>query len=105
MNAFAHGLSDEALRMITAVFREHPEVSLVKVFGSRAKGTHAPQSDIDLAAWGELDPLRAEAIASDLEDLPLPNRFDVQAFDHIAHEPLREHIERVGIAIYERENG
>jgi hypothetical protein len=32
--------------------------------------------------------------------LPLPYRYDVQAFDAITFLPLREHIERVGIPLY-----
>jgi hypothetical protein len=35
-----------------------------------------------------------------LDDLPLPYRFDVRALNAITLMPLREHIERVGIAIY-----
>lgn len=83
------------------VLRRHPEISLVKLFGSRAKGTHTERSDVDLAVWGEVDPLRAEAIAAELEELPLPYRFEVTAFAHIANPALREHIDRVGIPLYE----
>ena len=74
----------------------------MKLFGSRAKGVHQPRSDVDLAVWGELDDLGAEAIAAELDDLPLPYRYDVKAFETIAFTPLREHIERVGLSIYER---
>jgi hypothetical protein len=46
--------------------------------------------------------LRAEAIAEELEELPLPYRFDVKAYDAIGYAPLREHITRVGITLYRR---
>jgi len=49
---------------------------------------------------GEIEPLRAETIAADLDELPLPYRFEVQSWEHIHHQPLREHIKRVGILIY-----
>jgi uncharacterized protein len=49
---------------------------------------------------GEIEPLRAEAIAAELEELPLPYRFDVQSLAHIQHRPLLEDIQRVGILIY-----
>ena len=68
------------------------EGGLVTLFGSRAKGTHSVRSDVD--------PLRAEALAAELDELPLPYRFEVQSFEHITHRPLREHIERVGIPLY-----
>ena len=88
------------LALLRGVFQRHPEISAVKLFGSRAKGTHAPNSDVDLAVWGEVDELRAEAIAAELDDLPLPYHYDVQAFAAIKLQPLREHIERVGISLY-----
>lgn len=93
-------LTATELDMMRAVFRRHPEVAAVTLFGSRAKGTHNARSDVDFALGGEVTPLRAEAIAAELEELPLPYRFDVQALAHIRHVPLREHIERVGIRIY-----
>lgn len=97
------GLTTAELAMIGEVCARHPEVSIAKIFGSRAKGTAAPNSDVDLALWGEIDPLGAEAIAAELDDLPLPYRYDVKAFDSINLPELREHIERVGIVIYKRE--
>ena len=88
------------LALLRGVFRQHPEVTTVKLFGSRAKGTHVAQSDVDLALWGDVDVLQAEAIAAELDELPLPYRYDVQPFGAIELRPLREHIERVGIVLY-----
>jgi predicted nucleotidyltransferase len=78
------------------VLNLHPEVSQVKLFGSRAKGCHTPASDIDLALWG-VDALQAEAIAAELDELPLPYRFDIKAFESIKQDSMREHIQRRGI--------
>jgi hypothetical protein len=55
---------------------------------------------VDLALTGSLGALGAEAIAAELEELPLPYRFDVHDLAAITHPPLLEHIERVGIEIY-----
>lgn len=93
-------LSSEAVALISDVLRRHPRVSAAILFGSRAKGTHTAGSDVDLAVEGNVSPLEAEAIAGDLEELPLPFRFEVQPLAAIRHEALREHIARVGIAIY-----
>jgi predicted nucleotidyltransferase len=93
-------LTPDELSLVAGVFRRHPEVASAKIFGSRAKGTHTPRSDVDLAVWGAVDAIRAEAIAAELEELPLPYHFDVQPFDSIKLGSLREHIERVGIAVY-----
>jgi len=93
-------LTPAEIALLVGVFRRHPEITAVKLFGSRAKGTHAPNSDIDLALWGDVDDLRAEAIAAELDELPLPYHYDVQPFHTINLAPLREHIERVGIPLY-----
>jgi len=96
-------LKADELALLRRVFERHPEVTAVKLFGSRAKGTAAPSSDIDLALWGEVDALRAEAIAAELDELPTPYKFDVKPFHLIKLRPLCEHIERVGITVYPAE--
>jgi len=88
------------LEMVRSVFRLHPEVKSATLFGSRARGTHSDRSDVDLVIAGDVEPLRAEAIASELDELPLPYRFEVQPLAHIHYRPLLEHIRRVGILIY-----
>lgn len=93
-------LQPDEIEQMLGVFRRHPEIKAVKLFGSRAKGDHRPYSDVDLAIWGDVDALRAEAIAGELDELPLPYRYDVMPFAAIRLEPLREHIERVGILLY-----
>jgi hypothetical protein len=55
---------------------------------------------VDLAVWGDVDDLRAEAIAAELDELPLPFRFEVKPFDLIKLPTLRQHITRVGIPVY-----
>jgi len=93
-------LTDSEIALVRDVFRRHPEVSSVTLFGSRAKGTASGRSDVDLAVRGDVTPLQAEAIAAELDDLPLPYRFEVQPVARIRHQPLRDHIERVGVCIY-----
>jgi uncharacterized protein len=88
------------LDLLKSVFVRHPEVTAVTLFGSRAKGTHSPQSDIDLALSGPVNALRAEAIAAELEELPLPYRFDVQTLEGLNNRALLEHIQRVGVVLY-----
>jgi predicted nucleotidyltransferase len=88
------------LELVRSLLRQHPEIESATLFGSRAKGTHSDRSDVDLALVGFLGALGAEAIAAELEELPLPYRFDVQALAAITHTPLLEHIARVGMVIY-----
>ena len=93
-------LTARELNLIRTVFRQYPEVTSATVFGSRAKGTHTGRSDVDLVVTGDVPPLRAEAIAAALDELPLPYQFEVQALEHVHYGPLLEHIKRVGILIY-----
>jgi len=98
MNAL--GLSESETALLRSVLSRHPEVTGAVLFGSRAKGTALPSSDIDLALEGVFDPLKAEAIASELDELPLPYKFDVRALACIRSAPLLEHIARVGNRVY-----
>jgi predicted nucleotidyltransferase len=95
-----HGLKFDELNLVRSVFLRHPEIETVTVFGSCAIGTHSDRSDVDLAVTGAIEPLQAEAIASELDELPLPYRFEVQSLAHVHHQPLLDHIRRVGIQIY-----
>lgn len=98
------GLSEQELESIRRVLRRFREVESAKLFGSRAKGTARANSDIDVALWGPLTPLMEARIRGELDELPLPYSFDVQAYDSIRHEPLREHIDRVGQIFYVRDS-
>jgi predicted nucleotidyltransferase len=98
-------LEPAELELVRSVLRHHPEVVSATLFGSRAKGTHTPRSDVDLALAGPLGALGAEAISAELEELPLPYRFDVHALAAITHAPLLAHIERVGVEIYPETGG
>jgi nucleotidyltransferase substrate binding protein (TIGR01987 family) len=95
-------LSEEEIRMMEPIFRQCSGLTGVILFGSRAKGTATARSDVDLALEGVDDVLLAESLRGELEDLAIPYRFDVQIRDRITHQALREHIDRVGIRIWQR---
>lgn len=97
------GLAQSELELMRGVFRRIPEIREVVLYGSRAKGTYRPESDIDLALVGVEDEVQAEAVADELEELPLPYRFDVKARSAITFPLLQEHISRVGITFYRRD--
>lgn len=94
------GLTDSEQELIREVLRRHSDVAEAKIFGSRAKGDFQPNSDVDLALWGKISMWVLAAIAGELDELPLPYTFDVQAYDAIRHPPLRQHIDRVGRSFY-----
>lgn len=95
----ADDLNEQEWDLIRSVLLAHPELTEVKLFGSRAKGTAKPNSDIDLALFGAIDAIQAQSIQAELEELPLAYKFDVQHYGSIQHEALREHIDRVGVRV------
>jgi len=62
-------LKPAEMDMVRVVFRLHPEIETVTLFGSRAKGAHSDRSDVDLVVTGDVAPLRAESIAAELDEL------------------------------------
>ncbi|MEI8243643.1 MAG: nucleotidyltransferase domain-containing protein [bacterium] len=88
---------------IQAVFAQYPAVEEVVLYGSRAKGTFKPGSDIDLTirehGMSLDDVLRLE---TQLDDLLLPYKVDLSLFRQIQHAPLLEHIQRAGVSFYVR---
>lgn len=96
------GLTDRERELLNEVFSRHDWLDRVVVFGSRAKGTARPNSDIDLCVHGSSDPLLLETLKMALDDLPLPYRFDVLAEGDISHPPLQDHIKRVGVVLYRK---
>ena len=98
------GLSAEELSVLNASFAGHPHIEQVKLYGSRAKGTFTDRSDIDLAAFGST--LTRSDIADvllDLDDSNIPYQVDLQQFDDLKNRRLIDHINRVGVVIYQRE--
>src|ERR1041384_6484382 len=96
------GLDARARALVQSVLARPPQVSEARVFGSRALLRHRPESDIDLAVYGEVDDALAQRIQGELDELPLPYAFDVCAYPQIRHSPLREHIDRVGRQLFVR---
>ena len=99
-NGAGSGLDAEELSQLQALYSCYPEIRKVILFGSRAKGTARKNSDIDLAVDGIENPLAIESLSMELDELPLPYRFDLQTMSTIKNQSLLEHIERVGIVIY-----
>jgi len=96
-------LPSGALEKISAVLTRHPGVTSAILFGSRAKGVNREASDIDIALNGDVSPLQAEAIKAELEELSLPQTFDLCVLERIPVS-VREHIDSVGIPIFSKSN-
>ena len=99
-----YGLKEETVSDIKAVFAGCKDIETVILYGSRAKGNYKKGSDIDLTLTGN-------NLCSDIvfkvdrliEELYLAYTFDISIFANIRNQSLIDHIERVGIVFYERE--
>jgi predicted nucleotidyltransferase len=98
-----HGLSETAVECIREVLARFPEVEKAVLYGSRAKGTHRPGSDIDLTLHGsDLGQSLLARIDEELDELLLPYQMDLSLFASLTHPALLDHIRRVGVVLYER---
>ena len=99
-----HGLSDNAVQRIASVLARHPEVNRAVLYGSRAKGSYRPGSDIDLTLFGDrLNDTSLMRLRNELDDLLLPYKLDLSAFATLTYPELIDHIRRVGVVLYERQ--
>lgn len=96
------GLPETVLTLLHTYFANHPQITQVVIYGSRAMGRETPGSDIDLALITESDQDLSGTVMLDLEELPTPYLFDVIDYQKITHLPLKEHIDRVGKTLYFR---
>lgn len=99
-----YGLPERTIEKIRAVLTRYPEVDRAVLYGSRAKGSYKPGSDIDLTLYGSgLTSQRCATIAEGLDDLLLPYTIDLSVFSELKHPELEAHIQRVGVVFYERD--
>jgi len=98
------GLSHNEIRSIRAVFSRYDPIDEVILYGSRAMGNHKPSSDIDLALKGsKIDLSLLIQIEFELDDLMLPVKFDLTHLDRITNPEFLDHIHRVGVEFYKKE--
>ncbi|MBS2214021.1 nucleotidyltransferase domain-containing protein [Carboxylicivirga mesophila] len=96
------GLSRQDVFSIVNVLRSNPKIQNAVLFGSRALGTYSSGSDIDISLLGANLSLKDVLdVSIDLEELNLPYKFDLIIYERINEEALKEHIQRVGIQLYE----
>ena len=98
------GLSDGTIETVRAILEDYPAVKAAILYGSRAKGTERSGSDIDLALVGaDLTHRMLLRIADRLDDSMVPYGFDLCLLKDIGDPALRNHIERRGVFLYQRE--
>ena len=87
------GLLNNHVELIVETLKKF-NASRAVVFGSRAKGNWRDNSDIDIAVF---DVAHLPGLIAQLDELPMPYKFDIVDYKAINNKSLREHIDRAGI--------
>ena len=99
-----YGLKESVSQRINSVLARYPQVDKAILYGSGAKGNFKNGSDIDLTLRGGAD-LTLKVlyrIMDELDDLLLPYMIDLSTFKTINNPDVIEHIQRVGVTFYDR---
>lgn len=94
-------MDDSELQLMRDIFAQTPALEKVVLYGSRAKGTHKPFSDVDITLLG--DRLTDEDLTDvmfRLSESSLPYFCDVSLFRNLNDPALTDHIQRRGKEIY-----
>lgn len=93
-----YNVPDRVMRDI-AVFAKECRIQKVILFGSRARGTHAERSDIDIAVVGGDFDAFYWAVKERVHSLL---SFDIVDYDSGVSKQLKREIEKDGVVIYEQ---
>lgn len=97
------GLTLDDLNKLISLFAKNEHIERVVLYGSRAKGTFKPFSDVDITLFGDaITHQDLSQLLFDVDDLLLPYQFDISIFNTLKNSDLIEHINRVGIEIYNK---
>ena len=97
------GLATRYIEEIIKIIASNPRIYKIILFGSRAKSKFKPGSDVDIVIQGEklsLDDLLEFSL--EIEKLESPYKIDLLDYKKINDVELINHIERVGINLYDK---
>ena len=98
-----YGMTDEELNQLCSLFSRQKEIEQVILYGSRAKGTHKPFSDVDLTLLGiGLSRSHLSCLLAEIDESSLPYQFDISIFSKLTNPALIEQIEKTGVVLYQR---
>lgn len=98
-----YGIEEEEWEKVFSVFSHFPHITKAILFGSRAKGTNKPFSDVDIALVGDALSLNdLLLLKNEIDDLLLPYEFDFCIYKDLKNAELKSHITRRGVDVYDR---
>ncbi|WP_111640232.1 nucleotidyltransferase family protein [Marinomonas shanghaiensis] len=92
------GLTSTELEELNSIIQSFHEIESVMIFGSRAKGTYKPGSDVDIVISGnKLDHSVVARLSNQLnEETTFPYFFDILDLNTIKSEEMLAHIAQYG---------
>lgn len=90
---------ESVMRKLMPLLESEDKVERVLLFGSRARGDHRPNSDIDLAVEGKDVPLSLNTRMREAAGL---YKLDIVRVEEIDNEALLREIHKYGILMYKR---
>ena len=98
------GLKDTHRAAIVNLLRANKRVERAVLFGSRAKQTFTPASDVDIALFGKALTITDQGhLAAAMEELTIPQRVDLLLYHRIENATLCAHVLQDGIELYRRQ--
>ena len=98
------GLTERDMETFRSVFKNYPEVKYVYLFGSRAKGNYHAGSDVDLAVMNKgVSADRLSKMKWEFEESSLPYIVDLVDYNRLEKQEFIDHINRVGVPFYTRD--
>ena len=98
-----YGMTDDELDLLCSLFARQREIERVILYGSRARGTHKPFSDVDITLLGVgLTRSHLSRLMADIDESSLPYFFDISLFAKLTNPDLIEQIEHTGVVLYQR---
>ncbi|MFC7459510.1 DEAD/DEAH box helicase family protein [Hydrogenophaga defluvii] len=89
------GVATGSLTRLLRIFESTPHLEAVWLFGSRAAGTHRPQSDVDMAFEApDMSSAEEAAMWARIDELGLLYGVDLVRLEHVMKDEFREQIER-----------
>ena len=99
----AFGLENSEISYLQTIFKKYENVKEVVLYGSRAKGNFTSRSDIDLVITNStIDRFVIANILMDIDESNIPYSIDLQDYNTIKNNDLKNHINRLGIQIYKK---
>jgi predicted nucleotidyltransferase len=86
------------------LFKKHPAIRSVTLYGSRAKGNFRPGSDIDITLHTDETFTARDLyqLHDQFDESDMPYFVDVSVYDKLNNPDLKAHIRRVGQPLYQR---